>query len=36
MATRMNNVDLIKLGADFSDRAYGKRADPLPSGWVEA
>jgi serralysin len=32
---RMNNVDLIKLGAEFSERAYGKRTDLLPSGWVE-
>ena len=32
---RMNNVDLIQLGAQFSEYAYGKRTDPLPSGWEE-
>jgi hypothetical protein len=33
MGTRLNDTDLIKLGADFSDRAYGQRTDPLSSGW---
>ncbi len=31
---RMNDADLIKLGADFSERAYGRRTDALPSGWT--